>query len=131
MIDKIKFSQIGEVQFAKNPLEIKNLNKKVVFKTIQITSLDPSNFTMVIRRADLNGVRFSRIPLADYRTKFIFQNGKYLLNIGSIAKFQEEGSWSRVEVSFESTEQFESLDIEIYFSMINVDVPIKIEMTSV
>jgi hypothetical protein len=123
MIKKVTVTKIKESNSIKSENDPSQIGKQVQLKTIQVKNHDPSNFTFHINIHGMEGLKTEIINLVDYRTKFISgHKDLYVLDVSKMEEFQFYDSHSNVDITVGSVEDFESIEIELYF---NLQVPFK------
>ncbi|HKC69736.1 MAG TPA: hypothetical protein VKG26_15970 [Bacteroidia bacterium] len=120
MTRKLSFSKSGEVRVAKQTTVIGNYNEIVHYRTIEVNNINPSELTMKTRKiAGLGEVFTDQIPLVDFRTLFIKEDNKYILDVYGLSRFLDLEFSSNVQVSFDAIDENASFNVEVFYMLEN------------
>lgn len=121
MTHKLHFTQQDDFKPAKLTSVIGVHQDIVVFRTVEIKSHNPSDLTMVIqRKSSFAGQTITEdIPLVDFRTAFLFQNGAYILDVRALDRFINTDDYYSIRVSFLAINKSDAIDATVYFHLVD------------
>jgi len=121
MIRKLHFEKTEQHAIAKKTNELGDYKDCVCIRTIEVKTLNPSELEMAIEYRDAGGTRIKNIHLVDFRTKFVFQNGTYILDTRKIDVFNTTNLSHEVKISFSSIEKNTPISVDVFYFLCELE----------